>query len=251
MTATLLEVRSVTEQDTLYRFFCPELASRARPGQFVEVLVSDGTDPFLRRPISIFDCDGRAEFSLLVRTVGRGTELMTRWTAGTEVDVLGPLGHGFTWAEADDVCTLVAGGVGVATMGYLARALLDAGKRVRLLFSPLRQARLLEVFPCGDRVEMICAGSRAELPAALEKALTGASRCFSCGPEGMLESVARLSAAAGVPCQISMERRMACGIGLCLGCAVAVRAEGRLVYRKACKDGPVFAAEEVAFHEFP
>ena len=175
MTATLLEVRSVTEQDTLYRFFCPELASRARPGQFVEVLVSDGTDPFLRRPISIFDCDGRAEFSLLVRTVGRGTELMTRWTAGTEVDVLGPLGHGFTWAEADDVCTLVAGGVGVATMGYLARALLDAGKRVRLLFSPLRQARLLEVFPCGDRVEMICAGSRAELPAALEKALTGAA----------------------------------------------------------------------------
>lgn len=251
MIAKLLEARAVTGRDTLYRFSCPKLAAEARPGQFVEVLVSDGTDPFLRRPISIFDCDGGETFSLLVRTAGRGTELMTRWTAGTEADVLGPLGRGFAWTEEDRVCTLVGGGIGAAPMGYLARTLLAEGKAVRLLFSPRREARLLEVFPCADGVEITCAEDRRELPAALERALAGADRCFVCGPEGLLETAAQVSARAGVPCQVSMERRMACGIGLCLGCAVAVRENGQLVYRKACKDGPVFAAEEVAFHEFP
>ena len=74
---------------------------------------------------------------------------------------------------------------------------------------------------------------------------------FSCGPEGLLESVAERAAAHGVPCQLSMERRMACGIGICLGCAIAIHTPGGVTYKKVCKDGPVFRGEEVAFHAQP
>ena len=251
MTANLLEVRPVTGRDTLYRLSCPELAAKARPGQFVEVLLSDGPEPFLRRPISIFDCDGSREFSLLVRTVGRGTRRMTGWTAGREVDVLGPLGRGFFWEDADRVCTLVGGGIGVAPLGFLAGRLLAEGRQVRLVFTPERDRGLLEHFPGAERVQVSLCRDRSELPGVLAAALEGADRCFACGPEGMLESVAGCAGDLAVPCQLSMERRMACGFGICLGCAIAVRTPAGLTYRKVCKDGPVFRAEEVAFHELP
>jgi len=99
-------------------------------------------------------------------------------------------------------------------------------------------------------VEIAYACNRGEIPRRLEEQLTAPTdRVFACGPEGLLETVAATAAARGVASQVSMERRMGCGIGLCVGCAVAVRTEDGFVYRKACQDGPVFAGEEVLFHE--
>ena len=147
MFVRLTELRPVTARDTLYRFTCPAIARAALPGQFVELKLTGGCDPFLRRPISLFDADGTETFSLLVRTVGRGTEYMTGWTPGMEIDVLGPLGSGFSWETDTRDCLLVAGGIGLAPMGFLARRLLDEGKRVRLLFSPRRDAALLDALP--------------------------------------------------------------------------------------------------------
>lgn len=252
MLATLLEQRPVTDRDTLYVFDCPELARKAQPGQFVELKLTDSAEPFLRRPISIFDSDGQRTFTLLVRTVGRGTEYMTRWTAGTEVDVLGPLGKGFFWEKDCESCIIVGGGIGLAPLNYLARTLVREGKRVRLLFSPKRDAQLLESLPEKENLEIFCAENRAGVCPALEDLRKEAADCiFCCGPEGMLETVGEYAVANNIPCQLSMERRMGCGFGICVGCAIAIRTENGVVYKKVCKDGPVFRAEEVSFHEEP
>ena len=252
MVATLLNIRPVTRRDTVYVFHCPEVASAARPGQFVELKLTQGYQtPFLRRPISIFDTDGQEKFSLLVRTVGEGTALMTGWIPGRCVNVLGPLGNGFTWNESHQTCLLVAGGIGLAPMSLAARQMLKEGRKVRLLFSPRRDQELLETLPFRDRLEVAISENRATMTTMLKPLLNGVHLVLACGPEGMLETVAQYAANQGVPSQLSMERRMACGIGICLGCAIAIRRGGVLTYQKVCEDGPVFAGEEVAFHEKP
>lgn len=253
MLAKLIERRAVTEKDTLYRFDCPELARNAKPGQFVELLLNDdSSDPFLRRPISIFDSDGESVLTLLVRTVGTGTEYMTRWEKGRQVDILGPLGRGFHWEDADQRCLVVGGGIGLAPLNYLVRALLTEGKQVELLFLPKRDDGLLAALDLGDDLTVHFAENRKGVSGVLSGLLDGGvDRVFCCGPEGLLESVAAHTLDRGIPCQLSMERRMACGIGICLGCAIAIRTEGGVVYKKVCKDGPVFEAEEVSFHEEP
>ncbi len=253
MIARLIQSRRITARDTLYEFDCPELARKAAPGQFVELALGEGEGEgsFLRRPISIFDCDGERRFFLLVRTVGRGTQAMTGWKPGREVDVLGPLGNGFSWPESAGVCVLVGGGIGLAPLTYLARRLLETGWTVRLLFSPRREDELLDALPQREKLEIRCAENRTQLPVILEEMLAQADCVFACGPEGMLETVAVKTMQRDIPCQLSMERHMACGIGICLGCAIAVRTPEGLTYQKVCKDGPVFRAEEVSFHEQP
>lgn len=252
MLATLLEVRRVTPRDTLYVFDGSELARNARPGQFAELKLTDSTEPFLRRPISIFDSDGHSTFTLLVRTVGRGTQYMTRWLPGVRVDVLGPLGNGFSPIPDGKNYVLVGGGIGLAPLNFLARELMLQGKRVQLLFSPKRDARLLEALPNGKMPEILCAENRADVCRMLERLLAeSVDQIFCCGPEGMLEMVGELALDRGIPCQLSVERRMGCGFGICVGCAIAIRTGNGVVYKKVCKDGPVFRAEEVSFHEEP
>lgn len=252
MYATLLSKHSVTERDTLYIFDCPPLAQAARPGQFVEVKLSDGTDPFLRRPISIFDGDGQRTFSLLIRTVGRGTEAMTRWEPGAEVDVIGPLGNGFSLPEGEAGVLLAAGGIGLAPLHYLIRALQQEGRRIRLLFSPRRDEALLQCLSDLEPIETHFAENRTQAAELMDSLLTQEpAPVLACGPEGFLEMTALAAQTHQVPCQLSMERRMGCGFGICVGCAIAIRTEEGLTYKKVCVDGPVFRGEEVAFHEEP
>ena len=250
MHANLLKSYPVTDRDTLYVFECPEIAQKACPGQFVELKLTDGADPYLRRPISIFDADGDRTFSLLVRTVGRGTALMSRWEPGIVVDVIGPLGNGFSWKETDESCLLVAGGIGLAPLNYLIRMLQSEHKRIRVVFSPKRDSELLEALSGLAPMETYFAQNRTEVPVVLNELLSEQTDLiFACGPEGLLATVANAAREHGIPCEVSMERRMGCGIGICVGCAVAVRGEHGAIYKKACKDGPVFWGEEVIFHE--
>ena len=252
MIATLIESRSITPRDTLYVLQNPELAKRSRPGQFVEIKLTDAGDPFLRRPISIFDCDGENTISLLVRTVGYGTQHMTQWQPGMQVDVLGPLGNGFTLDPDASTCLLIGGGIGLAPLNFLARTLLHQGKKVHILFSPKRDAQLVDALSDADSFTIHYADNRAHFSTVLSALLQDMpDQVFACGPEGLLEIIADQTAELGIPCQLSMERRMGCGFGICLGCAISIRTENGLVYKKVCKDGPVFRAEEVSFHELP
>lgn len=251
MLATLIRSSQITDTDTLYVLKCPEIAAKALPGQFVEVQPDPAGKFFLRRPISIFGCDGKETFSLLVHRVGQGTEYMMSWSEGTEVDVLGPLGNGFDPEFEGKVCLLVGGGIGAAPLGYLAEELIRRQKEVKMLFSPRRSAGLLETLSLPPGTEVQIARNRKDIPELLEKMLCGVHQIYACGPEGMLELVVQESLKRDIPCQLSMERHMACGIGICLGCAIAVHTENKVVYKKVCKDGPVFEAKEVAFHEKP
>lgn len=248
MKAELIKKQTITGKDTLYIFRCPEIAEKALPGQFVEVKLSG--EFFLRRPVSIFDCDGSETISLLVRSVGKGTEYMLSLEEGTVLDILGPLGKGFSLPTDPGKCLLVGGGIGLAPLYYLAKCLKKQGNEVQLFFSPRRDAQLLDAVE-RDLLPTVIAENRKDIADRLPHSIDGMQYVFSCGPEGLLEQTARECIKKDISCQVSMERRMGCGIDLCKGCVVAVYTENGLEYKKACCDGPVFDAKEVAFHEKP
>ena len=218
-------------------------------GQFVHVKCGEGL--LLRRPISI--CDWQVdEPSNLLRMVfevrGEGTEWLAGREVGESLDVLGPLGHGFTMEKGGSYL-LVGGGIGVPPMLACAKA--AAGNCTAVLgFRTAERAMLLEDFNevCTDVVVMSDDGSLGEhgyVDAGVRKVLAGGGKfdaVLACGPKAMLKSVVKAAAEFGVPCQVSMEERMGCGVGACLVCACDMKDGSR---KHVCKNGPVFNAEEV------
>lgn len=247
-TGRLLSTGPAGNTDVLLRIECPEIASRARPGQFVEVRTTAGFEPFFRRPVSIYDCEGD-EVRLLVRVVGQGTRQMAAWQPGMEIDMIGPLGRGFSVeGEGKDVL-LVAGGIGLAPLYFWAKRLRADGHRAHLVFSPRRERELLEAAGTGPMATVLFSENRHTLGNVVRQALGArpVSAIYTCGPEGLMKAVVAIGEKHGVPVQVSLETRMACGIGICLGCAAPIREKDQVVYRKVCSDGPVFRGEEVLF----
>ncbi len=224
----------------------------ARPGQFAMVKVSDGLDPLLRRPFSIHRVAAAdtGEFEVLFRVVGSGTRRLAQLRVGEGVEVLGPLGRGFRLEGRRPL--LVGGGVGVAPLLFLAEEMLSQGLRPRLLLGGRADRDVLchDDFAClavpySLATEDGSLGEPGLVTRLLEKELeqgTAGVCVYACGPSLMLGAVARLCGAAGVPCQVSLEAHMACGVGACLGCVVPGTAEP---YLRVCKEGPVFDAGEI------
>ena len=218
-------------------------------GQFVHIKCGDGL--LLRRPISI--CDWQVdEPDNLLRIVfearGEGTEWLSRRRAGEQLDVLGPLGHGFA-LERDGKYLLVGGGIGVPPL--LACARRAEGRCTAVLgFRNADRAMLLDEFrsSCADVTVMSDDGSLGEhgfVDAGVRRVLEAGrdyDAVLACGPKAMLRSVVRAAEEFGVPCQVSMEERMGCGVGACLVCACDMADGSR---KHVCKDGPVFDAREV------
>jgi len=237
----------------------------ALPGQFVMVSVlpspagtppgmtATGCDPLLRRPLSVHDCRPGA-LDLLYRVAGRGTALLAGKKPGESVDVLGPLGRAFPLAGGRQAI-LVAGGIGVAPLYYLARRLLEVGCEVLVLLGAREQAGLYrkqalarlgaEVLTATDDGS---AGFHGPVTGLLRQALCrNQGAVYACGPAPMLRAAAALCLEAGRECHVSLEARMACGVGACLGCVVPVRQHALAVHVRTCVEGPVFRAEEVFF----
>lgn len=252
--ATLRHREEVAPGHYLLHLDCAEVAQEARPGQFVHLRVGDGTDPLLRRPFSVMLAQpATAEVQLLVRTVGRGTEIIATHEEGTRYDLLGPLGHGWTMPAGREDTMLVAGGVGVAPLIFLADHLRRADPQpyVRALFGGANQDALVCWTEFASRCDEFTAvtedGSAGErglvtqvLAAEIER--DRPDRVYACGPDAMLAVVAGMCAEAGVPCEVSMEQWMGCGLGACLGCAVAAAGGG---YVRVCTEGPVFDAAAI------
>ncbi|MGQ9536122.1 MAG: iron-sulfur cluster-binding protein [Actinomycetota bacterium] len=222
-----------------------------RPGQFVHLLC-DGEGRIMRRPYSVFRLAGE-KASVLVREVGGGSAWLRRRKSGDRLDILGPLGRGFLPPKEGEEPILVAGGTGIAPLAFLGRWLQGMGWRTRVLWGmeggmdygdlPDRLAEELDL-----RVAT-ADGSRGIRGTALDLLPAGKptrpTRIYACGPRSMLLTLVELLGEGGLcSLQVSVEERMACGVGACRGCAVPV-VEPPGGYRAACRDGPVFGGEEL------
>lgn len=227
----------------------PATATAIRPGQFVHLRIAEGRDFILRRPFSVFRA-GAGQLEILYQIVGRGTLALAEAEAGAAMDLMGPRGHGWGVPDHTAHALVVAGGLGVAPMGMLVEELARRGVAVTLAQGAPTAERLLARDVIGDSCRTIAVATddgsegRRGLVTALVEELLPATRpdvVYACGPEPMQKAVAALARAAGVPCQVSLERLMACGVGACLSCVVST-VDGR---KRACVDGPVFDAAAV------
>lgn len=218
------------------------------PGRFVHVKCGEGL--LLRRPISICNWSAERDLMRLVFEVrGEGTHWLSQRKVGDSLDVLGPLGHGFQ-TEADGRYLLVGGGIGVPPM--LGCAVHGGKESVAVLgFRSAKNVMLLEEFSkaCNGNVRLATddgsLGHHGFVDALVRQELErdhNFTAVLACGPKPMLRNVARVAEEFGVPCQVSMEERMGCGVGACLVCACDM-ADG--TRKHACKDGPVFDSKEV------
>ena len=233
-----------------------EIARNAKPGQFCMLSVNDKLrlDPLLRRPFSIFDVGTGGEIDFLYSVAGRGTNILSQKKKDDYVRVMGPLGRGFGSGQGEHAI-LVGGGMGAAPLHFLAKGLkngfsvvLGAKTKDELPVVPAFKAlttRLMIATEDGslDRMGLVTAPLEEEL-AALTGGGTAAAGCliYACGPWPMMRAVHQIAAKFGIRCEASLETKMACGIGVCLGCAVK-KAEGGYIH--VCKDGPVVDSRQI------
>jgi dihydroorotate dehydrogenase electron transfer subunit len=242
------------------RLSCHRSYARAVPGQFVMVRSSDQIDPLLPRPFSIhrlIDKNGSLSgLELLYKVVGKGTQVLSLKRPGDTLHMTGPLGKGFELPAGALKIKIVAGGIGVAPMLFLAQRLFESN----------RKRSSVEVFIGGrTQADLLCLPSFANMglpvhvttddgssgdqclvtdPLGIAVAKNRPDIIFACGPMEMLACVAGIAKKHDVPCQVSIETMMACGMGACLGCAVNGRKSAKQ-YLHACKDGPVFDTRDL------
>jgi dihydroorotate dehydrogenase electron transfer subunit len=271
------ENRPLTGGHFLLKVHSPRQAAATRPGQFAMIRILGRDDVLLRRPMSIYDVKPgnshrrkkRASKSpqvleFLYKVVGRGTQLMAELKRGDHVGLLAPLGHGFfaeeyvRQAEAADEVLHVAGGIGIAALLLPAKELAKRGLLQRLFFGGRTKADLVGV---EDFKPLVCGmalatedGSRGHqgfvtrpLEEYLERRGSKKFLLMVCGPWAMLEASVALARRYGHPCLVSMENRMGCGLGVCLGCSIRVQGTGHASYQRVCTEGPVFWAEKVVW----
>ena len=226
----------------------PEIAQLAQPGQFVMVRCGDGEKFQLRRPFSIHQIDGK-RLALLLNVVGRGTHWLSQRQAGDSLDLLGPLGNGYTIYPDSKNLLLVAGGIGVAPLVFLAQKAAKQGSSVTLLLGAPTTPQLYPKNLLPPEVKLITAtedgtsGQKGMIIDLLPDYIDGADQLFACGPPLMYQTMAAQKLLYEKPIQISLEVRMGCGLGVCYGCTV--KTENGL--KQVCKDGPVFGLDDISF----
>ena len=245
---------------------CPEIASIAAPGQFIMVRVSNRLDPLLRRPFVIHriqraNTGSYSQVEILYKMVGKGTEIMSEMKEDDEIDLLGPLGNVYRIDTNIRTAVLVGGGIGVAPLLSLAENIIShcpsLDSHLLLLGGKGRDDVLCveEFEKLGVEVRVATEdgslGQRGVVVDLLlgylesrDNSLASSTHCFACGPDTMLREVSKITGEKSISCQISLEARMACAVGACLGCVVRAKAGGD-VYKKVCKDGPVFDSNEI------
>ncbi len=249
-TATVLSNDAIMPGVFQLRLQCPEIASTAKPGQFV--MLKCGDEFLLRRPISISDASVPSEqISLLVANIGKGTEWLSRRQPDEELDILGPLGNGFTIDDKAVKLLLVGGGMGIAPLNFLARKATASGKKVTMVLGA-RTGELLcptshlpKVDECIFCTEDASVGIKGRVTDCPDAHIEAADQIFACGPLPMYRALAKDTRFNGKSMQVSLEVRMACGIGLCYGCTVKTK-QG---LRQVCEDGPVFEMSDILWDE--
>jgi dihydroorotate dehydrogenase electron transfer subunit len=232
----------------------PEMSVNALPGQFVMLRVTENNDPLLARPFGIFSFPSKSTLEIFYCVVGRGTSLLTRMEAGQTLSLLGPLGKGFRVPDKSVIPVLVAGGSGFPPLHFLAlrlgaRAQLFIGARSRENLPPVSVLKSFKEHTQKIHIatEDGSAGKKGMSTDILNDFLTKKEKkarlvIYACGPRSMLAAVSRIAAEHSISCSVSMEERMACGLGVCMGCSIPMKTGG---YKLACKEGPVFDSREI------
>ena len=249
-------VKKEALKDNLFKFSIEsdEIVKTAKPGQFLEIRVSDNIEPFLRRPISIFNIDKENKIvEFIFQVKGKGTKILSEKKEGEYIDILGPLGYGTFEIKDNKQVMIIGGGIGIFPLYELSKNLKEKGNNttVYLGFRNKDFVCLEEEFKkVSDKfVVTTDDGSYANSGFAIEYMKKDIledkpDMIYACGPLPMLKAVRELSINENIPCQISLEERMGCGIGACLGCAVKVISGENPRYGHVCKEGPVFYANE-------
>ncbi|MBB3207505.1 dihydroorotate dehydrogenase electron transfer subunit [Rhodopirellula rubra] len=269
LTGPLLENRAVAENTYLLRVRAPEIASKAKPGQFVMIRLAGLDAPLIGRAFAIYDVhvdeNGSPDaIDLIYLRKGALTMPLSAAPVGTPVSVWGPLGNAFRDAECDRL-VMAVGGIGQTPMLVTGRDALSRGwaKRVDLIYGARRSSLLagvddfrgagFDVTTCTDDGSE---GRQALVPDVLAERLDEIKqqdpgeriRVLTCGPEIMMEKVAGVCIDRGVDVQVSMETPMACGIGICFSCVAKVKQDdGSWDYKRTCVDGPIFDAEQLCW----
>ncbi len=246
MTCTV--VRNIEVAEKTYHLVLEGGLPQAVPGQFAMVQVSWGSEPFLRRPLAVLG-QTSDEVELLYRVKGTGTELLAAKRAGERVKVLGPLGKGFTRRTGDRVIYM-AGGTGLPPVLALAERMGNGtfiiGARTKRELPLLERVTSIPNTRTVVMTEDGSCGRKGLATDALDFVLGGSTVgeeivIYACGPEGMLRAGAKLASRKGAYCEISLEEHMSCGFGACAGCVVQTKGGSMRV----CRDGPVFAADDI------
>ena len=241
-------LENVGPQIYLIGFRSPRLSTNIEPGQFVNIKVDDSRSPLLRRPFSVYKVITDV-VQVIFSVVGTGTKILSEKEPGETLDVIGPLGRPFDVNSRYETAILVAGGLGVAPLPMITDAI--GGKRNIVTFLGTRTKNQLV---CGSLTNLHVAtddgseGFHGTVVDLLRRELLRhrfpGPRIFACGPNAMLSSLNKLATEYAIPCEVSLESAMACGMGICQGCPVS-RVGQTKKYSLICKEGPVFDSQTV------
>ncbi len=248
--ATVLQKDEVAPQVHKIRFFAPRIAKSAQPGQFVHIKCGEEQNYILRRPFSIHQANSSDSIEILFKVVGRGTSWLAKLKVKDSVDIIGPLGNGFSLKSRPGKIMLVAGGMGIAPLIFLADKLAKEHTKTYTVIGAANKELLLDYMNLKRLTRKITAatedGSQGVkglitdiLPAAITE--DHPDVIFACGPFSMLREVAFIARREDVDCQVALEELMACGVGACLACVVKTKTG----FKRVCADGPVFDSREI------
>jgi len=237
------------------------LSEKSRPGQFINIKITETHNPLWRRPFSIHRINSELGwFEILYRVVGKGTAILSQKKAGEEINFIGPLGNSFGIDNIESgTVIIVAGGLGIAPFYFLCQALpksftihLFWGVKSASEFCGINDYKALPIdlqFATEDGSMGYRGFITKLLNAKLSKqSINKPATIFACGPNAMLHAVSQIAQQHHFPCEVSLETVMACGVGACLGCGVSAKSK-EIGYYYVCKDGPVFNANEIILSE--
>ena len=229
----------------------PDIVAEAKPGQFITI--NCGPDHILRRPLSIHRLEKRDQIAILFAIVGTGTQWLSQRQKNEKLDLLGPLGNGFSIGTTSKNLLLAAGGMGIAPLAFLAQQALSDGKSVKMILGACTKERLFpkDFLPRGIELFITTEdgsyGEKGKVTEVLHKHIDWADQIFACGPLAMYQSIAEQSKQwrGRKPIQVSLETRMGCCIGACFSCSIKTQ-KGM---KQVCRNGPVFNLDEVLLEE--
>ncbi|MDD4109087.1 MAG: dihydroorotate dehydrogenase electron transfer subunit [Prolixibacteraceae bacterium] len=242
---TVIEKRSLNSTNYLIKLLSPGMLPEIKPGQFVNISVNNCSDVFLRRPFSVFEVDYSSNtISVIIKILGRGSRRLTQINRGDSLNIMYPLGKGFTFPRADEKILLTGGGSGVAPMLFLAREsglpvgnvdIIIGARTLREHINVDEYSEYGNIHFTTEDGSLGVSGLITEHPLIVEK-LSHYNKIYSCGPGPMMKAVAKKARQAGIFCEVSLENMMACGFGVCL-CCIEPTVKGNLC---VCTEGPVF-----------